>query len=371
MGWALRCRSMEDAADLLQHRIPDVLSTAGLPVRLAAEIDFLAGRVHRWCDRSDHSTAAISARSLAVLGRRSEAYRALGDVDIERAAIDDLAAAAWAASRVGGPTVSSILARLRDHSSEFLDEGLPVGPRRLYTGMVLGAQGDLRAAIDELTSAVTVGDARAPLWGALCRLELGRVLRTAEAVPIGDVARSAPILTAARTFFGAGGYRWLSARIDEVDGPVRALLDVGRPAAVGFGVQPEQEIRTSKGLVALAHLIANDERVVSAAELACVVDGGAPSAIASMTSTAWNAGSTDLDVCFDGGADGTTEMIRAVLFDETTRSRVTKLLRRTISNLNDVQPVIGAHLAASVVTGYGCRYRPTGAPVSWRLSRRP
>jgi hypothetical protein len=370
---------MEDAADLLQHRIPDVLSTAGLPVRLAAEIDFLAGRVHRWCDRSDHSTAAISARSLAVLGRTSEACRALGDVDIDRAPIVDLAAAAWAASRVGGPTVSSILARLRNQSSEFLDEELPVGPRRLYTGMLLGAQGDLRAAIDELTSAVTVGDARAPVWGALCRLELGRVLRTAEAVPIGDVARSAPVLTAARTFFGAGGYRWLSARIDEVDGPVRALLDVGRPAEVGFGVQPEHEIRTSKGLVALAHLIANDERVVSAAEVACVVDGGAASDIASMTSTAWNAGSTDLDRHLDqqldrpldNGADGTTEMLRAVLFDETTRSRVTKLLRRTISNLNDVHPVIGAHLAASVVTGYGCRYRPTGAPVAWHIPRRP
>jgi hypothetical protein len=356
---------MEDAAHLLEHRIPDVVSTAGLPVRLAAEIDFLAGRVHRWRDPADHSTAAISARSLALLGRSSDARAALDLVDVPGSTIEERAAAAWAASRVGGPTVPSLLARFSDDASEFLDDQFPVGPRRLYTGMLLAAQGELRSAIDELTSAVKVGDARAPLWGARCRLELGRVLRTAEAVPIGDVARAAPVLTAARTFFGAGGYRWLSERIDELDGAVLALLDVGRPTWVGFGVQPEQEMRPSKGLVALAHLVVHEDRVVSAAELACVVDGGDPSGIAAMTSQAWTSGSADL-VVDPSRAMGS---IRAVLFDEATRSRVTKLLRRTISTLAETHAVVGAHLAASVVTGYGCRYRPAGAPVTWRVSR--
>lgn len=356
---------MEDASDLLQHRIPDVLSTAGLPLRLAAEIDFLAGRVHRWCDPSSQYTTAISARSLALLGRNAEARDALAVVDIEGAAIGDVAAAAWASSRVGGPTVTSMLARLLDHPSEFLDDDIPFGPRGMYAGMLRAAQGELHAAIEELTVAVSVGDARAPLWGALCRLELGRVLRTAEAVPIADVARAAPVLTAARTFFGAGGYRSLSERVGEASGAVRAQLEVGRPTRVGFGVEPGREIRSSKGLIALAHLVQNAHRVVSASELACVVDGGDPSSVAAMTSEASRSGSTDLDVedC------ETTEEIRAVLFDETTRSRVTKLLRRTISNLSESQPSVGAHLAASVVTGYGCRYRPTGAPVSWSTTR--
>lgn len=310
--------------------------------------------------------AAIAARSLAVLGRRSEALGVLDRVDIEGSAVEDLAAAAWAASRVGGPSVPSLLARLIDGASEFLDDQFPVGPRRMYTGMLLAAQGELRAAIDDLTSAVKVGDARSPLWGARCRLELGRVLHTAEAVPIGDVANAGPVLTAARTFFGAGGYRWLSERVDEVDAAVTALLDVGRPTWVAFGVQPVQEMRPSKGLVALAHLVLHGHRVVSAVELACVVDGGDPSGITAMTQ-AWTSGSAGADI--DPG--GTTASIRAVLFDETTRSRVTKLLRRSISALSDSHPVSGAHLAASVMTGYGCRYRPAGAPVSWRISSRP
>jgi len=351
---------MEDAPSLLEDRIPDLTSTVDLPVRLAAEIDFLAGRVDRWSDPGAQCTPAVSARSRALLTRPVDARQALARVDVATAPIADIAAAAWAASRAGGPTVATILERLDAEASEFLDDGLPIGPRRMYMGLLHAASGDLGLAIDELGKAVVVGDHRAPLWGALCRLELGRVLRTAEAVPF-DASSAAPVLTAARTFFVAGGYRSLLGRVEHANAPVRATLEVERQSPVSFGVQPEVVIRSSKGLVALRHLVTNGHRVVTAAELAQVVDGGDGSRIAAMASAAWMSGDTEIDP-LDAGA---SEMIRSMFFDDTTRSRVTKLLRRTITSLSESHRLMAAHLGASVVTGHGCRYRPAGAAIQW------
>lgn len=359
---------MEDAPALLERRIPDVVSTDGLPVRLAAEIDFLAGRTGPWCALSDQHPAAISARALALAGRHLEASTALDRIDVEASALVDVAAAAWAASRVGGPTVAPLLARLDRGGPEFLDDEIPAGPRRLYTGMLHAARGELPTAIAELTAAAAVGDARAPLWGALCRLELGRVLRTAEAVPLAGAPPSAPVLTAARTYFLAGGYRSLAARVEAASSATTAVLDPGRPGSIGFGVQPASGIRSTKGLLALAHLIENEHRVVSAAELALVVDGGDAAAIAAVTSEAWISRATD-DEAWQSGEY--LDSIRAVLFDDTTRSRMTKLLRRTIVNLSQVHQLAARHLDASVVTGYGCRYRPRGAPVAWGIGSPP
>mgnify|MGYP000267987161 CR=1 FL=1 len=349
---------------LLERRIPDVVCTDELPVRLAAEIDFLAGRTGRWCDLSDQHPPALSARALALAGRHLEASTALGRVDVESSALVDIAAAAWAASRVGGPTVPLLLARLDRGGPEFVEDQFPAGPRRLYTGVLHAAQGELPTAIAELTAAAAVGDARAPLWGALCRLELGRVLRTVEALPVADAAPSAPVLAAARTYFLAGGYRSLAARVEAASSSTTAVIDQGRPGSIGFGVQPASGIRSTKGLLALAHLVENEHRVVSAAELAMVVDGGDPASVAALTAEALASRATDDEVRQSGEY---IDSIRAVLFDDTTRSRMTKLLRRTIANLSQVHQLAARHLDASVVTGYGCRYRPRGAPVTWRI----
>ena len=354
---------MEDVADLLERRIPDVVSTVDLPVRLAAEIDFLAGRVEPWSDPTAQYTTAIAARSLALVGRRADALAALWLLDLDAASVADVAAAAWAASRVGGPVVPTALARLEAVTSDFLDDDVPMGPRQMYVGLLRAAQGDLLCAIDELRAAIAVGDSRAPLWGALCRLELGRLLRTAEAVPFVGVASSAPVLTAARTFFGAGGYRSLLGRVEAACATVPAMIVVGTHGRVGFGVQPDVEIRTSKGLVALLHLVANQDRAVSAAEIALVVDGGDAASFAGLLPATWGSGDDDPDATVAGA----TGAIRAVLFDEATRSRVSKLLRRTIVKLSESHQLVAAHLDASVVTGHGCRYRPAGAPVEWNL----
>jgi hypothetical protein len=352
-----------DAAEVLQRRIPDAMSTAGMSDRLAAEIDFLAGRVDRWCEISDSCTPAVAARSLVSAGRRSEAFAVLAKCDPTTAPLTEVAVAAWAASRVGGSFVPTALARLATDTSEFVDDELPVGPRRMYVGLLHAAQGDLAYAIDELHAAVVVGDARAPLWGALCRLELGRVLRTAEAVPVSGVPSSVPALTAARTFFIAGGYRALVGRVDEACASVPARIEAGPSGWVGFGVQPSTAIRGGKGLVALRYLIDHRDRVVPAAELAAVVDGrDVPVDVAALAST-WAFGDDDRESTLAG----TSETIRGVLFDDATRSRMTKLLRRTISKLSESHRLIAEHLDASIVTGHGCRYRPVGAPVEWSL----
>ena len=171
------------------------------------------------------------------------------------------------------------------------------------------------------------------------------------------------MLAAARTFFLAGGYRSLLQRVDAASGPVEALV---APSRVGFGVQPASQVKTSKGLVAIAHLVSNAHRVVSAAELAAVVDGRDAATIAAMTARSWEHFAMDADV--DAGSD-VGDAMRRVLFDEAIRSRVSKLLRRTIANLSASHRLVGEHLAASVVTGHGCRYRPIGALVTWRVER--
>lgn len=355
---------MEDIIELLERRIPDVVSTVGLPVRLAAEIDFLAGRVDTWCDPSEEYPPAITARSLAARGRTVEAARLLRQVDVAGAELADLAAAAWAASRVGGPVVPALLARLDAETSEFLDGEIPAGPRRMFVGMLHGASGDISRAVHELEAAVAVGDARAPLWGALGRLELGRVLRTAASIPVPGTRPAEPVLAAARTFFLAGGYRWLLHRVEAASGPVEARIEFTGPSRVGLGVQPAAEVRSGKGLVAIAHLVSNADRVVSAAELAAIVDGRDASDVVAFATDALMATESDFDVDVD-----VSRSIRSVLFDEATRSRITKLLRRTIESLSSSHRLVGEHLAASVVTGHGCRYRATGAPVTWRIER--
>jgi len=82
-----------------------------------------------------------------------------------------------------------------------------------------------------------------------------------------------------------------------------------------------------------------------------------------MAPESWTSGHTEIEL--DEAA--ASEAMRALFFDDTIRSRMTKLLRRTIVKLSESHQLIATHLEASVVTGYGCRYRPAGAGVQWSL----
>jgi len=359
---------MEDTKDLIEHRIPDLVSTADLPVPLAAEIDFQAGRVDSWIIQSRRVSAPISARSLAFIGRSSEAQAALDGVDVDSAEPLDLARAAWAASRVGGPTTAALLARLEALTDDFIGGEAPAGPIALFTGMLRAASGDIAGAVEDMRMAVRIGDVRAPIWGALGRLELGRVLSTAEAVPLTEFGAAHPTLTAARTFFAAGGYRSLLQRVGEANEPVVATLQLGRPCIVGFGVHPAVPVKASKGLTALHHLVTNRDRIVSAAELAIVIEGGAAGEIAGLMPQAWQQmAARARQGGLDRATDGVNAEIRRVFFDDGTRSRVSKLLWRTIDKLDESCPPSSWHLRAAVRTGHACRYEPAGEPVNWQL----
>ncbi len=372
---------MRDSPELLERAIPDVVSTRDLPVPLAAEIDYLAGRTHEWETERPDLPESVRARALALRGETDCAREVLRAMDVSELNTQGLVAAAWAVSRVG-PTelVDPLLTRMEEYRDDFLFAGdMPLGPRATVIGLLEATTGRLQPAATALAEAVLVGDARAPLWGALARVEQARVLCCTEAVstaaptPRSDLPTAAEhCLISATTFFRAGGYQSLLARIDGLCGPypdgdglvapTLGHLIPGPRWTIGFGVEPQATIRKSKGLTALHHLISNRHRTVPAVELDRVVNGGDARAIADLATAG------TLEVLEDGDGHELADALRELLFDEATRSRVSKLLRRTIVKLGDTHKLLGIHLSEAVHTGHACRYQPTSRlEISWRL----
>ena len=232
---------------------------------------------------------------LALGGQFERAREIMMTVDIAELDPQGLVAASWAVSRVGpDQLVPSLLARLEREAEEFLSMGdLPLGPRSTVAGLLEAGAGRLDRALDFFDDAVRVGDARAPLWGALARLEQGRVAHSVVAVGATDDSTNSSAvdhtLGSARTFFVAGGYGSLLARCDGVDQAVDAWsaphggrLVPGPRWAVGFGVQPPVDVRPSKGLAALHYLIAKRGRAVPAVELDLAANGHDTSSIADL-----------------------------------------------------------------------------------------
>jgi len=357
---------MDSTADLLERRIPDVMSTAGLPPSVASEIDFLAGRTDRWIN-SPAVGVGLRARALAASGDFDAARILLEDFDPDDACEQELVAAAWAVSRAGPVSLAfRLLEIVEQFGSTFVIDEMPLGPTDSSVGLLRSATGDLDGAVHAFRDAAVVGDTRAPIWGALARLELARVLRCATALGeeglLGEANRA---LVAAKTFFVAGGYRSLLERADNLGSdPVRAVLASGEQWTVGFGVQPTVLAKPSKGLRALQHLLENRHRPVSSAELVCLLDGGDAESIAELASGEVLG---QLDDHTSGDAE-LTGKLRATFFDDANRSRVTKLVRRTIVRLGESHRLLGAHLDGAIRTGHVCRYRPHGElAVRWEF----
>ncbi|MBX3313139.1 MAG: hypothetical protein KF906_02365 [Actinobacteria bacterium] len=368
---------MPDARGLLDRGVPDVVDTDALSSRLAAEVDYLAGRTTRWTDDADVAPG-IAARALVVADRHADARAALARV-VAEGPLDaqDLVAAIWAMSRVGDPPGARVLAGALDGPDDpsgadgfVVVDDVPLAHRALLDGLLAVAAGDLTTADDRLTEAVAGGDARAPLWGALARVELARVRwTTADLLPSDDARRTAAIddarrlALAARTFFVAGGYRHLVSTTADLFGEPRPSdraeprlghLVEGSTWLVGFGAQPPVRVPATKGLLALRHVVEHRDRAVTAVELEVVLDGGDHRMLDHEALLA-EVGAGDADVA----------ALRSRLADPRARSRITKLLRRTIDRLGEDHAVLAAHLAGSVQTGYACRYRADPA-VRWR-----
>lgn len=352
-----------------------MVDTDALSSRLAAEVDYLAGRTARWV--TDPSTSpGIRARALVVDGRHDDARAALAQVGADGPVdTQDAAAAAWATSRVGDPetarTVEAALADVDPGPGGFVTvDDVPLAHRSFLDGLLAIAQGDLATADERFTEAVDGGDARAPLWGALARVELARVRwTTIDVAPYDDARHGAGaddarrLALAARTFFVAGGYRHLMSRTGDLFGDSTATdgaeprlghLVEGSTWSVGFGAQPPVRVAPTKGLVAVRHLIEHRDRVVTAAELDIVLDGGDHRVL-------------DQGALVAAIQEGTTDAtdLRTRLVDPRARSRTSKLLRRTIDRLGEEHSVLARHLASSVRTGYACRYVADPA-VHWR-----
>lgn len=346
----------------LDRAIPDRMDTDGMPAALAAEVDLLAGRTADWTRERADVAPGVRARALVIAGEYDAARHLLGARDPgEHAVGHDLASAVWAASRVGPPGVLAALETALAFAPVgfMVVDGVPLGSTLALRGLVAAARSDLAGAASLLVAAAEEGDRRAPIWGALARLELGRVLRSSGSA---DAAASRA-LTAASTFFVAGGYRYLagcaallrrSPDIVAAALPGLGHLVAGPVWTVGFGVAPAVEVPAGKGLLALAHLIDNRHRSVPAVEMEAVVAGRDPDPM------------VDPAVALGIGGDlASVEDLRATYVDDRARSSTTKLIRRTIGRLGDAHPLLGEHLATAVTTGYGCRYEaPVG--VCWR-----
>lgn len=276
--------------------------------------------------------------------------------------------AAWAVSRVGPkPLAVELLERLLAVPAEFVVDPVPYGPTSLAIGQMHAVLGDLAAAAEELRTAVAVGDRRAPLWGALARVELARVLRCAEAVGAAAVSprdgESERTVMAAQTFLTAGGYVALTRRLEadvigtNSGGPTRGVLIPGERWTVSFGIEPVSSVRPSKGLTAIRHLVQHRHRSVPAVELARLLAGQSVDDL------------LEPGVIDDVDGPQNVERLRSVFIDDGARSRVSKLLRRTIDKLGESHGLLAEHLDASVSTGYTCRYVAAGTrEPTWLLA---
>lgn len=353
--------------DDTERLAPEFVATEGRAAAVVAELDFRAART-TVAGVDDPSIApTLRARAAAQRGAVSDALALLAEVEVGALGHHELAAAAWTVSRIGPRDLNRVLSdRLADGDAFLAENGLALGPRELFVGMLEGAAGRLTDAIGSLTKAAEVGDRRNPFWGALARLELHRVERTALlcdlAVDDGGTA------AAARTFFAAGGYAGFLAQLEQratsdapvgIAFPVDGVMIDGPRWLVGFGVEPPVEVKPGKGLRALRHLVRNAERRVSAVELDLVANGDddAADAVAAQLETALAA-----DPMAAGLPDGVAEQ----LFDDGVRSRVSKLVRRTVARLASDHETLAAHLDASLDTGYACRYAVATTSASWR-----
>jgi hypothetical protein len=304
---------------------------------------------------------------MVLAGDERRANDLLAEIVVAELQGHGLTAAGWAASRVApAPFAAALLDRVADEPALLRDGDVPLGPRALAEGPLIAATGDLDTAIERLEHAVADGDARAPLWGALARLELARVLRCRAAVgafdPEGDAAAVRPLAQAAGLFFRAGGYRSLATRLAATLDPAPSSRPLGAPTvarlsrganwSVGFGVMAPVTVPAAKGLLALRYLVDHAGLGVPATILDTVADGRTP---------AFSPASLAVAIERDG------EELLVELSDEAIRTRVDKLLRRTIARLADAHPLLGDHLRGSVRIGQLCRYEPTpGSPITWR-----
>jgi hypothetical protein len=349
--------------DLIERGIPDLIESGDLVPVVAAEIDFLAGRFAEWSDRG---TPMVRARAAAAEGDEARAAALLAEADVSTLASHDLSAASWAVSRVGPPSIAEALLAALDHQPAFLVAGeIPLGPRALAEGPLIAVTGDLAGAVCRLEEAVAIGDARAPVWGALARVELARIKVCAEVVGENGALASGSspdkLLNAAGLFFRAGGYRSLLARTGQLTdpdptapplgGPTVGRLRPGRPWQVGFGVMGDVSHRGGKGLTMIHHLVQNPGRPFPAVALDRLANGGDVDAV--MESA---------DRLRSGGDHPTrtagVDEIRALLLDDAVRSRVGKLLSRTISGIEDDHPLLAGHLRSTLRTGHTCQYDP-------------
>lgn len=372
-----------DPSELLDRRVPDLISSADLRFEAGSEVDWLAGRFEAWTESG--RDVGVRARALVQAARPDDARTLLESGVDELSTTQGWVAAAWAASRTGpGELAAHLLGHepaLNQTSAdreEFLFEGdVPLGPRSLSVGLLKLASGHHEDAVEELSRAVMVADMRGPAWGARARMELGRALSDGSGLNHDDAARAVGrrALISAQTFFAASGYLHLAAvttgLIDPSAGSSPGLtgsaaapwlghLVPGSPWTIGYGVAPPVNLSASRGLAIVRELVGRRHEQVSTMEL----DRIDTSPRSDGSTEARGQDRPDVEALVADGAS--VDDLRDQLFDDRTRSKVSKLVRRTIERIAAVHPLLGGHLRTSIKTGHYCCYDGS-ALVCWRL----
>jgi hypothetical protein len=108
--------------------------------------------------------------------------------------------------------------------------------------------------------------------------------------------------------------------------------------------------------------VQNPGRAVPAVVLDAMVNGG--SGVDEVLEFAARLRSGEIEIEDDEAA----HEVRTLLRDEVVRSRIGKLLSRTIGRIENEHPLLARHLRSTLRTGHSCRYDPTaGTSVVWNI----
>ncbi len=259
-------------------------------------------------------------------------------------------------------------------------------------GLLATRLGRLDEAVDHLRHTVTVFDEIAALpWAAWARVHLAAALRAA-----GDVHGAGAELTAALDTARALGMNRLIAQADLATTDTWRFRRDGDDWLLDAG-EERGRFRAARGFDHLHILLANPHREVAATELDA---GGRPhepgipvldqralseyrrrlTEIEDEVGAADRAGDQQGSAALDAERDQILAEIRRATglggrtrttndAGERARVNVTRALKRALDHIQRVSPIAGAHLAASIRTGTGCRYDPApGGPERWSLT---
>ncbi len=311
-----------------------------------------------------------------------------------------LAVTAWHLSDRG--VGEAVYSELKPYAGRFAIHGTgysSYGAIDIGLGQAAEASAHPRRAAEHYRGAIDSLDPTGSPYAGLARVLLAGVLGP------GSATQSRELLGEAHEIFERCG---LVVRADRVRAALAALEQAQQltllERSTGWVIQRGDgtavELPPLKGFRALRELVSHPGADIAALELAAIVEGHSRDPVGAVASddvldqqaqtayrervaelndqldTADAAGDVERSLSLGRELDALIAQLkegqglggrarRATTDAERARVNITKHLKRAISNIAEVEPEIGAHLAQYVTTGMSCAYRPGDSPFSW------